>query len=89
MFCVGQNPATSLNGTAQRAAMRRLQWLVVKDNWLTETAMYWKNAPEIVDGSVKTRIQTEIFLLPRDAGRRIRRQLHQHAADAAVAFQSR
>src|SRR5688572_28088720 len=61
MFCVGQNPATSLNGTAQRAAMRKLEWLVVKDNWLTETAMYWKNAPEIVDGTVdQADIQTEV-----------------------------
>jgi formate dehydrogenase major subunit len=65
MFCVGQNPATSLNGTAQRGAMRKLEWLVVKDNWLTETAMYWKNAPEIVDGTVdQTDIQTEVFFFP-------------------------
>ena len=65
MFCVGQNPATSLNGTAQRGAMRKLEWLVVKDNWLTETAMYWKNAPEIVDGSVdQADIQTEVFFFP-------------------------
>jgi formate dehydrogenase major subunit len=65
MFCVGQNPATSLNGTAQRAAMRNLQWLVVKDNWLTETAMFWKNAPEIVDGGVNVAdIQTEVFFFP-------------------------
>ena len=65
MLCVGQNPATSLNGAAQRAAMRKLEWLVVKDNWLTETAMYWKNAPEITDGSVNTAdIQTEVFFFP-------------------------
>jgi formate dehydrogenase major subunit len=65
MFCVGQNPATSLNGTAQRAAMRKLDWLVVKDNWLTESAMYWKNAPEITDGSVNSAdIQTEVFFFP-------------------------
>jgi formate dehydrogenase major subunit len=65
MLCVGQNPATSLNGTAQRAAMRKLDWLVVKDNWLTETAMHWKNAPEITDGTVKVEdIQTEVFFFP-------------------------
>src|SRR5690348_8812093 len=52
MLCVGQNPATSLNGSAERAAMRKLDWLVVKDNWLTETAMQWKNAPEIEDGKI-------------------------------------
>src|SRR5205085_11802624 len=38
MCCVGQNPATSLNGGATRQALRQLDWLVVKDNWLTETA---------------------------------------------------
>ena len=65
MFCVGQNPATSLNGTAQRAAMRKLEWLVVKDNWLTETAMYWKNAPEITNGEVNAAdIATEVFFFP-------------------------
>ena len=65
MFCVGQNPATSLNGTAQRAAMRKLEWLVVKDNWLTETAMYWKNAPELTNGEVNSAdIGTEVFFFP-------------------------
>jgi formate dehydrogenase major subunit len=65
MLCVGQNPATSLNGSAQRAAMRKLDWLVVKDNWLTETAMQWKNGPEITDGTVKVAdIATEVFFFP-------------------------
>src|SRR5256885_363189 len=41
MVCVGQNPATSLNGGATRGALRQLKWLVVKDNWLTETATHW------------------------------------------------
>ena len=65
MICVGQNPATSLNGSAQRRAMRKLKWLVVKDNWLTETATHWYNAPEIRDGTVKVEdIQTEVFFFP-------------------------
>ncbi len=65
MLCVGQNPATSLNGSAQRAAMRKLEWLVVKDNWLTETATQWYNAPEIKNGDVSVGdIQTEIFFFP-------------------------
>src|SRR5207248_1772051 len=62
MCCVGQNPATSLNGTATRRALRQLDWLVVKDNWLTETATYWYLAPEVKSGEVKTAdIKTEIF----------------------------
>ena len=65
MFCVGQNPATSLNAKLERAALRKLEWLVVKDNWLTETATFWKNAPEIKNGEVKTAdIKTEVFFFP-------------------------
>lgn len=65
MLCVGQNPATSLNGKAQRQAMRKLEWLVVKDNWLTETATQWYHAPEITNGDVDVGdIQTEVFFFP-------------------------
>ena len=65
MFCVGQNPATSLNAKLDRSALRKLEWLVVKDNWLTETATFWKNAPEVKNGEVKTAdIKTEVFFLP-------------------------
>jgi len=65
MFCVGQNPATSLNAKLDRAALRKLEWLVVKDNWLTETATFWKNAPEIKTGEINTTdIKTEVFYLP-------------------------
>jgi formate dehydrogenase major subunit len=65
MLCVGQNPATSLNARLERAALRRLEWLVVKDNWLHETATFWKNAPEVKAGEVKTAdINTEVFFFP-------------------------
>jgi formate dehydrogenase major subunit len=65
MCCVGQNPATSLNGNATRLALRQLDWLVVKDNWLTETANYWYQAPEVKDGRVHSGdIKTEIFFFP-------------------------
>ena len=65
MLCVGQNPATSLNARLERAALRRLQWLVVKDNWLHETATFWKNAPEVKAGEVNSAdIATEVFFFP-------------------------
>jgi formate dehydrogenase major subunit len=65
MILVGQNPATSLNARLERAAMRKLEWLVVKDNWLTESATYWKGAPEVKNGEVKPAdIKTEVFFLP-------------------------
>jgi formate dehydrogenase major subunit len=45
--------------------MRKLEWLVVKDNWLHETANFWKSAPEVTSGEVKTQdIHTEVFFFP-------------------------
>jgi formate dehydrogenase major subunit len=65
MLLIGQNPATSLNAKLERAGMRKLQWLVVKDNWVHESANYWKTAPEIKAGEVKPQdIQTEVFFFP-------------------------
>jgi formate dehydrogenase major subunit len=65
MFCIGQNPATSINAKAERTGLQKLEWLVVKDNWITETATFWKNAPEVKNGEVKTTdIKTEVFYLP-------------------------
>jgi formate dehydrogenase major subunit len=65
MLCIGQNPATSLNAKLERAAMRRLEWLVVKDNWLQETAQFWNTAPEMKSGEVKPEdIKTEVFFFP-------------------------
>ena len=65
MLLIGQNPATSLNARLERAGMRKLEWLVVKDNWLHESATYWKNAPEVKSGEVKPEdIKTEIFFFP-------------------------
>src|SRR3989449_5859895 len=40
MCCVGQNPATSLNGGASRLAMRQLDWLGGEDKWLTQSATH-------------------------------------------------
>ncbi len=65
MFAMGQNPATSLNGRLQRKAMARLEWLVVKDNFETETAAFWYNAPEVKSGEVKIEdVKTEVFFFP-------------------------
>ena len=65
MFCIGQNPATSLNAKLERDAMRKLQWLVVKDNWVHETANFWQTAPEVKSGEVRPEdIKTEVFFFP-------------------------
>ena len=65
MLLIGQNPATSLNARLERAGMRKLEWLVVKDNWLHESATFWKNAPEVKAGEVHAQdIKTEVFFFP-------------------------
>jgi len=65
MLCVGQNPATSLNASVERKGLARLEWLVVKDNWLTETATFWQNSPEITSGQLKSEdVRTEVFFFP-------------------------
>jgi formate dehydrogenase major subunit len=65
MICIGQNPATSLNAAVERKGIRNLEWLVVKDNFLTETATFWNRAPEIESGEVKPAdIKTEVFFFP-------------------------
>ena len=88
MLCVGQNPATSLNAALERKGMRKLEWLVVRDNFLTETATFWKRAPEIEAGEVKPEdIATEVFFFPAAQVAETDGQLHQHPADAAVALQ--
>ncbi len=56
----GQNPAVGgPNAKLARAALGKLEWLVVKDIFLTETAEFWK-APGISAKDVKT----EVFFLP-------------------------
>jgi formate dehydrogenase major subunit len=65
MLCVGQNPATSLNALLERQALGKLEWLVVKDNWLTETATFWRTSPEVKAGRVKPEdVKTEVFFFP-------------------------
>ncbi|HEX9579555.1 MAG TPA: molybdopterin dinucleotide binding domain-containing protein, partial [Gemmatimonadales bacterium] len=65
MLCIGQNPATSLNASLERKGLRALDWLVVKDNFITETAAFWYKAPEVERGDVKPEdIHTEVFFFP-------------------------
>ena len=87
--CIGQNPATSLNASARaRRRMRKLDWLVVKDNCETETATFWNNAPEVDERRGHARGHPDRgLLLPVGAGRRDGGHLHQHPAAAAVARQ--
>ena len=66
MFVMGQNPAVgSQNGGLMRRALRNMKWLVVRDFNEIETATFWRDAPEVQAGEVRTEdIETEVFLMP-------------------------
>ena len=60
-MAMGQNPAVGgQNATYQRGGLAKLEWMVVRDIFMTETAEFWK-APDIPDPG---QIQTEVFFLP-------------------------
>jgi formate dehydrogenase major subunit len=65
-LCVGQNPAVGgQNARFQRKALAKLDWMVIRDFYETETAAFWRNSPEITSGEVKTSdIKTEVIFLP-------------------------
>jgi formate dehydrogenase major subunit len=68
-FLMGENPAVgSANGRMQRLGMANLDWLVVRDFSLIESATWWKDGPEIESGELRTEdIGTEVFFMPAAA----------------------
>ncbi len=65
-MAIGQNPAVGgQNARFQRQALAKLDWMVVRDLYLTETATFWKDSPEVKAGELKpSEIGTEVFFLP-------------------------
>ena len=68
-FLVGENPAVgSANAKLQRLGMANLDWLVVRDLQLIESATFWLDGPEIATGELAAaEIGTEVFFLPAAA----------------------
>jgi formate dehydrogenase major subunit len=68
-FVMGENPVVgSVNGALHRKGLRALEWLVVRDLQPTETAEFWREAPEIDRGEVRPEeIATEVFFFPAAA----------------------
>ncbi len=62
----GQNPAVgSANNRMQRLGMSKLDWLIVRDFSLIESATWWKDGPEIESGEMRTEdLKTEVFFFP-------------------------
>ena len=90
-FLWGENPAVgTANGRMQRKGLANLEWLVVRDNVMIDSASFWKDGPEVAEGEWKTEDIAHRGLL--HAGRDVRgegRLVHQHPAAAAVAHESR
>jgi formate dehydrogenase major subunit len=65
-FLWGQNPAVGSAGARlQRLALAKLDWLVVRDLTMIESAAFWKNSPEIATGEMRTdQTATEVFFIP-------------------------
>jgi formate dehydrogenase major subunit len=65
-FLMGENPTVgSMHGALHRKAMRELDWLVVRDLAPTESAEFWRDAPEIDRGEIRPEdIKTEVFFFP-------------------------
>src|SRR4051812_9081404 len=65
-FLLGQNPAVgSAHGKLQRLGMANLDWLVVRDLALIESATWWKDSPEIATGEIVPEdCRTEVFFFP-------------------------
>ena len=65
-FLAGENPTVGhANGRMQRFGLANLQWLVVRDLQMIESASFWQTAPEIETGELVTeQIPTEVFFIP-------------------------
>ncbi|MFH8409165.1 formate dehydrogenase [Streptomyces sp. NPDC018019] len=68
-FLMGENPAVgSANTRLQRLGMANLEWLVVRDFSLIESATWWQDGPETETGELRTEdIGTEVFFFPAAA----------------------
>ena len=68
-FVVGENPAVgTANARQQRMGLANLDWLVVRDLNMIETATFWKDGPEVENGEMSTEdVGTEVFFLPAAA----------------------
>jgi len=65
-FLLGQNPAVgSAHGRLQRLGLANLDWLVVRDLNMIESASFWRDGPEVETGEiVPERCRTEVFFMP-------------------------
>jgi len=70
MFLMGQNPAVGgFDTKLMREAMGQLDWLVVRDLFEIESSTFWRDSPEVKNGTMgPASIKTEVFLMPAAIG---------------------
>ncbi len=70
MFIMGQNPAVGgMNAGFMREGLAKLDWLVVRDLFEIESATFWRDSPEVKNGTLDPKqIKTEVFLMPAAVG---------------------
>lgn len=68
-FLFGENPAVgNADSKLMRLGMANLDWLVVRDFSLIESATWWQDGPEIETGELRAEdVRTEVFFLPAAA----------------------
>jgi formate dehydrogenase major subunit len=68
-FLLGQNPSVGTpNSKMARLGLANLDWLVVRDLVMIESATFWKDGPELETGEMRPEdIRTEVFFLPAAA----------------------
>jgi formate dehydrogenase major subunit len=68
-FVMGENPVVgSMHGALHRKGLRALDWLVVRDFRLIETAEFWRVGAEFDRGEIRPEdIGTEVFFFPAAA----------------------
>jgi formate dehydrogenase major subunit len=66
LILYGQNPVVGgSNAELVEAGLASLEWLVVRDTHLTDTATFWESGRRVRGGKVRPQeIGTEIFLMP-------------------------
>ena len=65
-FMMGQNPVVgAVNARLVEQGLARLEWMVVRDFALTETAEFWRQGNRVSRGEVRPEeIATEVFFFP-------------------------
>ena len=65
-FVIGQNPVVgAVNSDLVERGLTKLDWLVVRDFAMTETADFWKKGRLVQRGELKPEdIGTEVFFMP-------------------------